>query len=142
MSTPSLLPYSTDQQFYIDELRNRYGGRTITTPDGYTVKFFLGEDKHCLHALNGKGDPRRRSPPPFNAYRSRHIAYIEYILMDVSTRVIRINRQSGNICFVAHALKYAVICKPSKKKSLKFVTQLIGTTKYMNDFDNRSKYIY
>lgn len=136
MATPPLLPYSTDQQYYVDELRRLHDGNTLTTPDGYTIKFFLGSDHDCLHALNGKDNAN------FNVRRCQHISYIEHVLMDATVRVVRKNRRSTNICFVSHTLKYAVVCSVIRGKELKFITQIIGTTNYMNGFDDRSKYIY
>ena len=136
MATPPLLPYSTDQQYYVDELRRLYNRRTLITPDGYTVKFFLNSDRDCLHALNGKDRAN------FNCRRCRHISYIEHVLMELSVRVVRKNRNSTNICFVSHVLKYAVVCSVIRGKELKFVTQVMGTTNYINNFDDRSKYIY
>lgn len=136
MATPPLLPYSTDQQYYVDELRRLHNGNTLITPDGYTIKFFLAADRDCLHALNGKHNAN------FNVWRCRHISYIEHVLMDGSVRVVRKNRQNTNICFVSHSLKHAVVCSVIRGKELKFITQIVGTTRYMNGFGDRSKYIY
>jgi len=136
MATPPILLFSTDQQYYIDELKRLYNGRVLITPDGYTVKFFLNSDHDCLHALNGKDKTN------FNRLRCRHISYIEYVLMEFSIRVVRKNRSSTNICFVSHSLKYAVICKVVRGKELKFVTQIMGSENYINGFDDRSKYVY
>lgn len=137
MPAPQILNYSTDVQYYVEEIRGRYNARTIITPEGYEVKFFLNTDKDCMHALCGKGSDR------FNHLRARHISLIEHVLTDASIRSLYLNRKTRNICFVSESLGYVVICSVMKDKKLKFITQFpeIGkSTSYVDGFNDRTKY--
>ena len=134
-SQPSKLPYSTDIQYYVDYLRNNYGGKKITTPEGYEVRFYLEKDSDCLHVVCGKGKTA------VNHARARMIPYIEYVLLDKSTRVLRFNKKSRNICFVSRKHSYVIICSVIRNKELKFISQFYDQSKnktYIDSFDNRS----
>jgi hypothetical protein len=136
-SQPSKLPYSTDIQYYVDYLRNNYGGKKITTPEGYEVRFYLEKDSDCLHVVCGKGKTA------VNHARARMIPYIEYVLLDESTRVLRFNKKSRNICFVSRKHSYVIICSVIRNKELKFISQFYDQSKnktYIDSFDNRSMY--
>lgn len=136
-SQPSKLPYSTDIQYYVDYLRNNYDGKKIITPEGYEVNFYLEKDSACLHVVCGKGKAA------VNHSRARMIPYIEHVLLDETTRVVRFNKKSHNICFVSRKYSYVIICSVIRNKELKFISQFYDQSKnktYIDSFDNRSMY--
>jgi hypothetical protein len=136
-SPPQQLMYSTDLQFYIDELRTRYNGKRMQTPDGYDVAFYLNRDYDCEHVICGKGKQI------IDYGRARRVPYIEYIILHDSTRVVRLNKKTKNICFVSRACRCIVICSVVRDKELKFVTMIYDRSNnmtYLNSFDNYSDY--
>lgn len=136
---PTELIYSTDLQFYIDELRVRYNGQRLQTPDGYEVAFYLNRDYDCEHVICGKG---KRA---IDYSRARKIPHIAFILLNESTRVVRLDKKTRNVCFVSRVCKCVLICSVVRSKELKFVSLIPDRTNsmtYLDKFDNRSKYSY
>ncbi len=136
-SVPSRLSYSTDKQFYVDELRRMYNGKRLQTPDGYTVSFYLNRDSDCEHVICGKGKQS------VNHDRARRIPCIEYMLFYPEVRELKINKKTRNICFVSRVCGCVLVCSVVRNKELKFVTFFYDGSKgkrYINEFDDRSKY--
>lgn len=134
---PSQLAYSTDLQFYVDELRAMYNGQRMQTPDGYEVAFYLNRDYDCEHVICGKGKKT------VDYGRAMRIPYIGHILMHDSTRVVRANKRSRQVCFVSRASSCVVICSTVRDKELKFITLIYDRRKnqsYLDKFDNRYDY--
>ena len=136
---PAELIYSTDLQFYINELRTRYSGKRLQTPDGYEVAFYLNRDYDCEHVVCGKGKR------VIDYSRARKIPHIEFILINENVRVVRMDKKTRNICFVSRLCKCVLICSVVRSKELKFVSLIpdrTNNTSYLDKFDNRSKYSY
>lgn len=115
-SLPQKLIYSTDLNFYIEELRTAYNGKRLTTSDGYEISFYLNNDYACEHVICGKGKKK------INYGRALRIPYIKYILINESVRVIRLNKKTGNVCFVSRVCSSIVVCSIVRNKELKFIT--------------------
>lgn len=136
-SLPQKLIYSTDLNFYIEELRAAYNGKRLITSDGYEISFYLNNDYACEHVICGKGKKN------VNYGRALRIPYIEYILLNESVRVIRLNKKTGNICFVSRVCSSVVICSIVRNKELKFITFYNDGSKNktgIDSFDDRSCY--
>lgn len=136
---PAELIYSTDLQFYVDELRAGYNGQRLQTPDGYEVAFYLNRDYDCEHVICGKG---KRI---IDYSRARKIPHISFILLNESVRVVRVDKKTRNICFVSRLCKCVLICSVVRSRELKFVSLIPDRTSsmtYLDKFDNRSKYSY
>jgi len=136
---PDELIYSTDLQFYINELRTRYNEQCLYTPDGYEVVFYLNRDFDCEHVICGKGKR------VIDYSRARKIPHISFILLNENSRDIRIDKKTRNVCFVSRSCKCVLICSVIRNKKLKFISLIPDRTNnmnYLNKFDNHNKYRY
>lgn len=135
--SPRQLPYRTSLRYYINELRSQYDGRTITTPDGYSIKFYLGSDAACEHVICGKGKT------VINYGRAKRIPFIEYMLMNETIRDVKLNLKTRNICFVSSICSCIIVCSRINDTTFKFISFFHDGNKsksYIGSFNNPRDY--
>jgi len=109
--TPPLLVFGSYQE-YVDRLKLEYHNKTIVTPEGKKVVFFLEPEYKCSHFLCGDKGSK------INNLRAQNILFIRYILENLKTRVIKRHLPTNRVVFYSDMFSCVIICAEIKNGNL------------------------